>query len=77
MEMVLTNGFCELSKDEMCEIDGGGAREVVKAFSGCVLVGVSPAVGIGAGILAGPITGISIGGSCAGIGLSMIGSVYH
>ena len=26
MEMVLNNGFCELSMDEMCEIDGGGGK---------------------------------------------------
>lgn len=35
MEMVLNNGFCELSMDEMCEIDGGGgAWKAVKAFTG-------------------------------------------
>ena len=53
MEMVLNNGFCELSMDEMCEIDGGGgAWKAVKAFTGVVLVGFSPAVGVGVGILA-------------------------
>ena len=51
MEVVLNNGFCELSMDEMCEIDGGGgAWKAVKAFTGVVLVGFSPAVGVGVGI---------------------------
>lgn len=76
MEMVLNNGLCELSMDEMCEIDGGGgAWKAVKAFTGVVMVGFSPAVGVG--ILAGPIAGVSAGGSCAGAGLSLIGSACH
>lgn len=78
MEMVLNNGFCELSMDEMCEIDGGGcAWKAVKAFTGVVMVGFSPAVGVGVGILAGPIAGVSAGGGCAGAGLSLIGSACH
>ena len=55
MEMVLNNGFVELSMDDMCDIDGGGVWKAVKAFAGCVLVGFSPAIGIGVGIVAGPI----------------------
>lgn len=77
MEMVLNNGFCEVSFEEMLLIDGGGAWEAVKAFTGGVLVGVSPAVGVGVGIVAGPIAGISAGGGCAGAGLSLIGSACH
>ena len=78
MEMVLNNGFCELSMDEMCEIDGGGgAWKAVKAFTGVVLVGFSPAVGVGVGILAGPIAGVSAGGGCASAGWSLIGSACH
>lgn len=77
MEMVLNNGFCEISMDEMCEIDGGDAWQAAKAFTGVVLVGISPAVGVGAGIVAGPIAGVSAGFGCAGAGLSMIGSACH
>jgi hypothetical protein len=77
MEMVLNNGFVELSMDDMCDIDGGGVWKAVKAFAGCVLVGFSPAIGIGVGIVAGPIAGVSAGGSCAGAGLSLIGSACH
>lgn len=77
MEFTMNNGFAELSMDDMREIDGGGAWEAAKAFAGCVLVGFSPAVGIGVGIVAGPIAGISAGGSCAGAGLSLIGSACH
>ena len=73
----MNNGFAELSMDDMYEIDGGGAWEAVKAFAGCVLVGFSPAVGVGVGIVAGPIAGISAGGGCAGAGLSLIGSACH
>lgn len=77
MEMALNNGFCELGMDEMCAIDGGGAWEAVQAFTGSVLVGVSPVVGVGVGIVAGPIAGISAGGGCASAGLSLIGSACH
>lgn len=77
MELVMNNGFAELSMDEMCEIDGGGVWEAVKAFTGTVLVGISPAVGVGVGIVAGPIAGISAGGGCAGAGLCLIGSACH
>lgn len=59
------------------EIDGGGAWEAVKAFTGTVLVGISPAVGVGVGIVAGPIAGVSAGGGCVGAGLSLIGSACH
>lgn len=41
MELAMNNGFVELSMDDMCEIDGGGAWEAVQAFTGCVLVGIS------------------------------------
>ena len=77
MELAMNNGFVELSMDDMCEIDGGGAWEAVQAFTGCVLVGISPVVGVGVGIVAGPIAGISAGGGCAGAGLSLIGSACH
>lgn len=77
MEFAMNNGFAELSMDDMCEIDGGGPWEAVQAFAGCVLVGISPAVGVGVGIVAGPIAGVSAGGGCAGAGLSLIGSACH
>ena len=77
MEFAMVNGFAELSIEEMSQIDGGSAWKAVKAFTGCVLVGISPAVGVGAGIVAGPIAGISAGGGCAGAGLSLIGSACH
>ena len=34
-------------------------------------------VGVGVGILAGPIAGVSAGGGCASAGLSLIGSACH
>ncbi len=75
MELVMNNGFAELSMNEMCEIDGGGVWKTVKAFTGTVMVGISPAVGVG--IVAGPIAGVSAGGGCASAGLSLIGSACH
>ena len=40
MEMVLTNGFCELDKSEVNEINGGGVTAFVYALG--FMTGVAP-----------------------------------
>lgn len=77
MEMNLSNGFCEMSQDEIMTVDGGGFWEAIKVFTGGVAVGLSPFVGVCVGIAAGPIAGVSAGGGCASLGLSLIGSACH
>lgn len=69
--------FEELNHNEMERINGGGALEAAQAFAGCVLVGVSPAVGVGVSIIGTPIAGVSAGGGCAAVGLGLIGSACH
>ena len=65
MEMVLNNGFCEMTNDEFLSIAGGGGLEAAAAFVGTVLIGISPAAGvatgIGASIVATPVVGIAAG----------------
>lgn len=77
MTEVMTNGFCLLSEQEMNLIDGGGWVEAGQAFLGIVLIGISPAVGIGVGIAAGPIAGVAAGVAVAAAGSSLIGSAAH
>ncbi len=54
MEMVMTNGFAELSVNEMEEIDGGGWKNAIFAAVGTVCVAWSPIIGLavnpGAGV---------------------------
>lgn len=69
--------FEELNFDEMENVNGGGVKQAAKAFAGCVLVGVSPAVGVGTSIIGTPIVGVSAGGGCAALGLGLIGSACH
>ena len=65
MEMALNNGFCEMLQDDMCFVEGGGWSEAGAAFLGTVFIGISPAVGVAAGIGAGavatPVVGIPAG----------------
>ena len=42
--MVLNNGFCEMSQDEMRIVDGGGFWEAAGVFVGTVAVAWSPVV---------------------------------
>lgn len=65
MEMVMSNGFAELSAMEMEEIEGGDWKQVVNVGLGTVLFANSLAVGV----LAGPGAGLT----CAGTGLYLIG----
>lgn len=50
MEMVLNNGFCEMSQNETVCVDGGGVVAFVYALG--FIAGVSPlAVCVGAGLV--------------------------
>lgn len=77
MEMALNNGFCEMSQNDMCFVEGGGWSEAGAAFLGTVFIGISPAVGVAAGIGAGavatPVVGIPAG-IAAGTGLASVGA---
>ena len=77
MELVLNNGFSTLSFDEMIRIDGGGWLEFGQVFLGTVLVSISPAVAVGAGIIATPPAGVAAGLSTLGLGLNLIGAGTH
>lgn len=60
MEMIKTNGFCEMTKDEMTSVDGGGFTAAVYALGFamgcsplgaiCICVGATAAA-VGGGIL--------------------------
>ena len=57
MEMVMSNGFAELSANEMMDVDGGGkGGTVFAAFGGCILVANAP---VGA-LLGGPGLGLTM-----------------
>lgn len=77
MDLTVNERFSNLSIEEMELIDGGGAWQVAKIFTGSVMVAVSPVVGIGTGIVGGPIAGITAGGGCFSVGSSLIGSGLH
>jgi len=44
MEMVLANGFCEMTEKEKMELQGGGFWEAASVFVGAVAVAWSPVV---------------------------------
>ncbi len=58
MEMVLSNGFCEISQDEMMEIEGGAWWDVVGNIAagictvGASVLGISNPVGATATVAA-------------------------
>lgn len=69
MEMILNNGFTELSLEEMELVDGGSkeAAQAVLIVGGAVLLGVgAPVVGAVAGVAAfatAYVTGVGLMGS--------------
>jgi len=77
MEKVLSNGFFEMTSQEMDMVTGGGVLQALAAFGGTVLIGISPAVGVAAGIGASvvgtPVIGVSAG-VAAGAGLAATGA---
>ena len=69
MELVLNNGFCNLSMDEMNLVNAGGWREFGYALGGTLLIAGAPIVAVAPGggwIAAGGMlgTGITMLGSC-------------
>ena len=80
MEMVMTDGFAELSANEMMNVDGGGWREVGYAFGGTLLVAWAPVAGIATGIatsavatpVGGAAAGVTVGGGMASLGFSWL-----
>jgi hypothetical protein len=77
MTEVMKDGFNSLSDQEMNLIDGGGWVEVGQAFVGSVLIGLSPVIGVGAGLTGGPVVGIAAGLGIASIGSNLIGAAAH
>ena len=68
MEMVLSNGFCEMMWEEMLEVDGGiDATTVIIGIAGF-------AVGAAVGFAVGGVVGAAIGGKNGGAWGSLIGS---
>ncbi len=64
MEMILGNGFCEMSQEEMMETDGGGWKTALSAFAGTIAVAFTP-VGC---VLGGPGVGAGMFGlGCAAL----------
>lgn len=62
MSMVLNNGFCEMTENEMMELEGGGWFSGVMAFVGGVGMAASPALGL----FFSPGTGMAVfSASCA------------
>lgn len=68
MEMVLNNGFCEMSQDEMMIIAAGGWREFGYAFGGALLIAGAPIVA------AAPGGGWIAAAEMLGSGIAMIGN---
>ena len=68
MENVMTKGFCELSENEMMDLDGGGWKEAGYAFAVTVLVGISPAGGVASGVFGTPVAGVAAGFGVASVG---------
>lgn len=67
MEMVLHNGFCELSENEVMDIDAGGWKSALCVFGGVVGLAWSIPVGclnLGAGLA---LAGASIAAIDAGV----------
>lgn len=42
MENVMTKGFCELSENEMMDLDGGDFKTGAGVFVGTLAIGLSP-----------------------------------
>lgn len=76
MEMVMSNGFAELSPYEIDAISAGGkVKDVLCAFGGCVLVANAPAIGCIAGVFGTPAVGVAAGFGCASGGFYLLDQV--
>ena len=71
MEMVMTNGFAELSVNEMDIINGGGAaKDFFCALGGTLCIALAPVGGVAVGFSpAGPLAGAG-----AYFGLNYVGA---
>ena len=67
MEMVLSNGFCEMSEDDILNVAAGGLADFVLATGGVLCIASSPVVAA-----TGNIPGALI---LAGTGCGLIGSI--
>lgn len=69
MEMVLSNGFCEMLRDEMLEVDGGFDIDAT-----AVIIGIAGfAVGAAVGFAVGGVVGAAVGGKNGAAWGSLIG----
>lgn len=82
MEMVLNNGFCEMSQDEIIEICGGKANKWLVAgvaAVGVVAIAGAPAVAAYMVVVKGAAVATAVGTAMtvAGSGSIAIGSAAH
>lgn len=67
MEMVLNNGFCEMSQDELDVLNGGGGKEAAAVFVGTICVAWAPVAAFVPGV------GWALSGAMALGGAGLIG----
>lgn len=79
MELILRNGFSEISLEEEILIDGGGWKHALIAGIGIVAIGCAPAIGVGAVVLAGKtiVYGAGLALTVAGSGSMAVGAASH
>ncbi len=77
LEMVLNNGFCDMTQDEILLVDGGSVGRAVVATGGAVLIaagGVAVIVGAGIAIGSGGLATLpAVEFGCAGVGAIIAG----
>lgn len=71
MEMVLRNGFCELTVEESCLVDGG-SKEAAQAI---LIVGGAVLLGIGAPVV-GAVAGVGAFATAYVAGVGLMGSAF-
>lgn len=77
MELTMTNGFINLSQDEIMEIDGGSVINTIKGITGGILIAWSPIIGVAAGVVGTPVGGVLAGSGTLSLGLTLLGQATH
>ena len=81
MEMVLNNGFCDMTETEMMQLDGGATAGQVALVAGIGVLAISfaPAIGVGAVVIGGSSVAVGVGSALGlvGGGCLAIGAASH